>query len=314
MASCTSTEEFVGRSPAFDSVVRTARLVAATDVTVLILGESGTGKEKLAHEIHRASSRKDKPFGTINCASLPETLAESELFGHRKGAFSGADAHHEGRIRAVNGGTLFLDEIGELSLAVQAKLLRFLESKECQPVGENSPTIVDVRVIAATNRNLDEMVELKLFRKDLLYRINIVPLAMPSLRERPEDVEILLSYFTQTLALRHNLAPPHYTSAAIQMLSSYSWPGNVRELRNLCERLLILRTNQEIDGSNLPLNIRQGHEYTTSRDQTFSLISDMEIELITSALRRNNGNRTRAAQALGITRDTLNYRLKKYAL
>lgn len=313
--SFTSTEALIGSSPIFDALLRSLKIIAATDVSVLLTGESGTGKELLAKELHRSSPRAKQPFVSINCAALPEQLAESELFGHRKGAFSGAESHHEGRIRAAQGGTVFLDEVGELSLPIQAKLLRFLESRECQAVGEVQPRKVDVRVIAATNRNLEEMVRLGQFRQDLYYRLNIVPVELPPLRERAEDVPELVAHYVTLLARQHGLNQPRFTQAAVTRLAQYAWPGNIRELRNLCERLVILRAGQEVDVTNLPREV-QGIRSSAGeiRVPAAQSLKDVEVHLITDALRQTQGNRSRAARLLGITRDTLNYRLKKHAL
>lgn len=313
--SYTSTDHLVGTSPVFQALLRSVRIVAATEVAVLLLGESGTGKELLAREIHRSSPRADQPFVSLNCAALPEQLAESELFGHCKGAFSGADRHYDGRIRAAEKGTVFLDEVGELSLPIQAKLLRFLECRECQAVGETRPRTVDVRVIAATNRDLSEMVRLGLFRKDLYYRLNIVPLESPSLKERSGDVPLLMNHYMKQLAEQHNLPQPIVTKAAMACLGRYNWPGNIRELRNVCERLVILRAGQQVDVTNLPLEIQCGAVAMKQSETTANgSLKEMEVQLISDALHRTRGNRTHAARLLGITRDTLNYRLKKHAL
>lgn len=314
-----STGDVIGNSPELRSVLSAASLVAATDVSVLILGESGTGKELLAHSVHRTSRRKHRPFISINCAALPEGLIESELFGHRKGAFSGADNCHEGRIRAAEGGTVFLDEVGELPLAAQAKLLRFLESRECQAVGETTPRKVDVRVIAATNRDLAVLVKEGRFREDLYYRLNIVPLELPPLRARTGDIVQLLSHFLGVLARQHGSSAPRLTRAAMDALKAYSWPGNVRELRNFCERMVVLMGGREIGVDNLPLELRR----PASPPFTFPSIGlpepgvnlyEVERDLIAQALDKCGGNRSRAARLLGLSRDTLLYRMKKYAI
>ncbi len=307
----------IGHSPEFAAVLRSAQIAAATDVTVLVLGESGTGKELLAHALHQHSRRDGKPFITINCAALPEALAESELFGHRKGAFTGAVDHAAGRIAAAEGGTLFLDEIGELPLAIQAKLLRFLESGECQAVGDSAPRRVDARVIAATNRDLYAEVKAGRFREDLYYRLNVVPLELPPLRNRGADVTTLLEHLTATLAGQHGLEPPRYSASAREAMQRHPWPGNVRELRNVCERMVVLFSGRTITADNLPLEFRSS---CRASDSAFRLPDDgiewdaLERSMIVQALDRTGGNRSRAARLLGLTRDTLLYRIKKYAL
>ena len=308
-----------GESPAFLSLLRSARITAKTDVTLLLLGESGTGKELLATAIHQESPRRDKPFMAINCAALPESLAESELFGHRKGAFTDAHENAAGRIKAAEGGTLFLDEIGELPLAVQAKLLRFLESGECHTLGESSATRINTRIIAATNRDLQQDVLDGHFRKDLFYRLNIVPLQLPALRERHGDIEKLITSLTAQLARQYGLDAPRYTVSAMEQLQRYAWPGNVRELRNLCERMLILLSGQTIKTENLPQDIRPQTD-TTTFSSTFLLpeggliLEELEADLIHQALHKSHGNQSKAARLLGLTRSALLYRMKKHAI
>ncbi len=307
-----------GQSPTLRTVVHAAQVIAATDVTTLILGESGTGKERLATALHQASRRAAAPLVTVNCAALPEALAEAELFGARKGAFTGAQHDREGRIGAADGGTLFLDEIGELPLAIQAKLLRFLESGECQPLGDHRPRRVDVRVIAATHRDLAADAAAGRFRADLYYRLNVVPLTLPPLRERREDIALLARRLSEELATRHGLSAPRFSRAALKRLEQHPWPGNVRELRNLCERLVILLGGRTIEPENLPLEIAAPEAATGQRG--FALpeegirLEELEAEMIRQALARTDGNRSRAARLLGLSRDTLLYRLKKYAL
>jgi len=309
-------DELLGESPEFQAVVRSAQIAAATDVSLLLLGESGTGKELLARGIHQASSRADSPFVAINCAALPEALAESELFGHRKGAFTGASSDRTGYIRSADGGTLFLDEVGELSPAVQTKLLRFLESGECQSLGSSESQHADVRLITATHRDLWSMVEGGHFREDLYYRIHVVPLEMPPLRERTDDVVMLLNRFTRELSDKHVVAAPRYGKSALKQLKGYPWPGNVRELRNFCERMVILLSGQTIELENLPLEMRR----TIGQSNLFELpdsgisLEGVEQSLIEQALGRTAGNRSKAARLLGLTRDTLLYRIKKYAI
>jgi len=308
-----------GESPALLSLLRSARMAAKTDVTLLLSGESGTGKEVLAKSIHKESLRKDKPFIAINCAALPESLAESELFGHRKGAFTGASEHAIGRIKAAEGGTLFLDEVGELPLAVQSKLLRFLESSECHALGESRAIKVNTRIIAASNRDLHEDVKNGQFRRDLFYRLNIVPLQLPALRERHGDIEKLITHFTAQLARQHSLDAPRYSVPAIEQLQRYEWPGNVRELRNFCERMLVLLSSQVIKPDNLPLEMKLQTRASTGRS-SFALpeggivLEELEMDLIQQALDKSHGNQSKAARLLGLTRSALLYRMKKHAL
>jgi len=308
----------LGNSGEFCTVIRAARLVAMTDVTVLIEGESGTGKELLAQTIHQHSPRAQGAFITINCAALPENLAESELFGHRKGAFTGAVADQQGRIQAANGGTLFLDEIGELPLSIQAKLLRFLEMGECQVIGQSRVELVDTRIIAATNRDLYAQTQQGKFRQDLYYRLNIVPLELPPLRKRLNDLEMLLQAFTKELAERHKLSPPHYNKATLKRLHRYKWPGNIRELRNFSERMLIFFSGKTIEPTHLPRQFQS--EKTAMSAEGFSLpesginLEALEIQMIRQALDKTYGNRSQAARLLGLTRDTLLYRIKKHAI
>ena len=308
----------IGESPELNGVIWAAKITAASDVTVLIQGESGSGKEVFAKVIHNGSKRSSQKLVSVNCAAIPENLAESMLFGHIKGSFTGAFANQVGYIQSADKGTLFLDEIGELSLSVQAKLLRFLESSECQKVGSTSAEVVDVRVIAATNKDLRDEIQKGNFREDLFYRLHIVPLEIPPLRERTGDLQLLLNHFTQSLAQQYHVEATTYSKSAIKCLKAYSWPGNVRELRNLCERMSILLAGKTIDVENLPAEIKnvQGpsqDNFVSLPDSGLSL-EKVEIELIRQALNKTSGNQSRAARLLGLTRDTLLYRMKKYAL
>jgi DNA-binding NtrC family response regulator len=286
-------------------------------VTVLLIGETGTGKEVLAHALQQHSPRKDKPFITLNCAALPEAIAESELFGHRKGAFTGAVGHQLGRLHAADGGTVFLDEVDSLSLSLQAKLLRFLETGEIQPVGDTQTINLNVRVIAATNANLQERMNKGEFRRDLFYRLNVVPMEIPPLKERSSDVPLLLNHFMQRFAAEHDLPVATYGKSALNWLTTYAWPGNIRELRNVCERLAILLAGKTIEEGNLPPEIvsRSATEKTLFALPEFGIeLEKVEIDLIQQALARTNGNRSRSARLLGISRDTLLYRMHKYGL
>jgi transcriptional regulator with PAS, ATPase and Fis domain len=304
----------IGKSPNFEAMIRSAKIIASTEVTVLLCGETGTGKELLAKALQNHSPRAKKPFITLNCAALPESLVESEMFGHRKGAFTGAVANQEGRLQAANSGTLFMDEIDSLPLSVQAKLLRFLESGDIQPVGGIYSQRVNVRIIAATNANVEEKITNGKFRKDLYYRINVVPLEIPPLRERKDDIELLLNYFFAHFSAIHRLPAPTLSKPALTRLQEYGWPGNVRELRNLCERLCVLLGGCHIEEKNLPEDIGR----PPSKAGEFILpergidLEQLEIDLIQQALERAQDNRSQTARLLGISRDTLLYRMKKY--
>ena len=315
-------EQFLGKSPVFLSVLRAAGLVAATDATVLVSGESGTGKELLSRYIYQKSRRNRGPWITINCAAMPESLAESELFGHAKGAFTGAAQHKKGWVQAADGGTLFLDEISELPLTIQAKLLRLLESGDCQGVGHARVTKVDVRVIAATNKQLLDLVRDGLFREDLFYRLNIVPLHLPPLRERLQDLPLLIAAFLANVAEKNLLAPTRFQNSAMAALQRYYWPGNIRELRNYCERVSILHSGCGIEVEDLPWEMRQegGNPVVAGLGGVFRLPDEgldflqMERDLIGQALHRTAGNKSRAARLLGFSRDTFLYRLKKFSI
>ena len=308
----------IGQSPALDSLIRSARIVAATDVTVLLKGETGTGKEVLATAIQQSSTRADKAFITLNCAALPESLIESELFGHKKGSFTGASADKQGLFQAADGGTLFLDEINSLPLSIQAKLLRFLESGECLAVGDIKPYKVDVRVISATNADLDKHIKAGEFRSDLYFRLNVVPLELPSLAQRTEDIEALIKHFLALFENAHSLTAPKFSKPALKALKTYSWPGNIRELRNLCERLSILLAGRTIEPENLPSEFTSQKISTTPAASDFTLpetglkLDNLEADLIHQALNRTNGNRSKSAKLLGISRDTLLYRMQKH--
>ncbi len=309
----------ITQSPLLETVIRSAQIVARTDVTVLLSGETGTGKDLMARALHEASARASGPFIALNCAALPESLVESELFGHRRGAFTGALEDRPGHVRSAHGGTLFLDEVGELPLAAQAKLLRFLESGECMPVGDSRMVTVDVRVIAASHHDLARLVKDGRFREDLYYRLQVVPLELPALRERSGDIDMLLNRFLLHFAGEHGVPMPQLTQEARSMLRRHGWPGNVRELRNLCERLVVLFNGRTVEIGNLPREITQAASRPVAQEG-FRLPEEgvdlewLESEMIRQALERARGNKSRAARLLGITRDTLLYRLKKFAL
>ena len=306
----------MGQSPNFEAMLRSAKMVAVTDVTVLICGETGTGKELLAKALQEHSPRAKKPFITLNCAALPESLVESELFGHRRGAFTGAVENQTGRLQAASGGTLFMDEVDSLPLAVQAKLLRFLESGDIQPVGDTAAQRVDVRIIAATNTNLEEKIAKGEFRQDLFYRLNVVPLEIPPLRERMGDIHLLMNHFLNHFSAAHKLTAPTLSNDALAILLKHEWPGNVRELRNVCERFCVLMAGRHIEEASLPDDIAgppaEADEFLLPTEGID--LEQLEIFLIQQALERTQDNRTHAARLLGISRDTLLYRMKKYSM
>ncbi len=311
--------ELVGESPALQAVVRSARLVAATDATVLILGESGTGKELLARLVHQSSRRAQGPWITLNCAALPEDLVESELFGYRRGAFTGAQADTPGRVQQAHGGTLFLDEVAELPPAAQAKLLRFLEYGECQALGAGQVERVDVRILAATHQDLRTKVAGGTFREDLFYRLHVVPLELPPLRERDGDLSLLAKRFCKELAGRHGVDPPSLSEDLLRRLATHDWPGNVRELRNLIERCVVLLHGHHIEAQDLPDDWLQA-AVPRQDDTPWRLpeggmnLETLEGQLIRQALDQAQGNRSLAARLLGLSRDTFLYRMKKHTI
>lgn len=307
----------IGHSKKMKDVFEVLALAAPSDATILILGESGTGKELIANAIHQNSLRKDKAFVKVNCAALAENLLESELFGHEKGAFTGAVARRLGRFEQADGGTLFLDEIGDMSLATQAKILRVLQEGEFERLGGEKTINTDVRIIAATNKNLEEEVEKEDFRKDLFFRLSVVPVHLPALRERKEDIPVLAEHFLKKYAEKNNRLLRGLSPAALDLLMRYDWPGNIRELENVVERAVILSQEEFIPPDLLPLNIKQSAEETdmSSADALVGRsIKDVEKELIIKTLERNGHNITHAAETLGLTRRGLQYKLKELGI
>jgi PAS domain S-box-containing protein len=299
----------IGRSEAMQRVFRVIEQVARTDTTVLVTGESGTGKEMVARAIHISSNRSKGPFEAVNCAALPETLLESELFGHVRGAFTGATRDRSGRVEEAEGGTLFLDEIGEMPLSLQAKLLRFLQAHEYQRVGESSTRTADVRIVAATNRDLESCVESGAFRQDLYYRIKVIPIQVPALRDRREDIPLLAVNLLGEITRLVNRPGLTLTNAALEKLGCYDWPGNVRELVNALQYAATLASRRRIRAVDLPEEIK-GKTKPRYRTRT----SPVEISLIQEALLRANGNRSAAARALGMNRVTLYRKMKQYGI
>jgi two-component system response regulator HydG len=309
-------EGIIGKSAVMQAVLQTARQVAASDIPVLIMGESGTGKELIARAIHINSKRRKQRLVALNCAGLSESILEDELFGHVRGAFTGAQSDREGRFEHANRGTLFMDEIGDMPSAMQAKLLRVLENGEVVRVGSNEPIKVDVRLISATNRNLDEMVAEKHFREDLFFRIKGVTILLPALRERREDIPLLTYYFLQQAAERYNKPNDGLKPETQQLLMGYSWPGNVRQLKNIVENLVVLSPPGEIGPESLPPEIRPATTAATGGMNNLVGISieQAERELIRNTLKLTEGNREQAAKILGIGERTLYRKIKEYGM
>lgn len=301
------------KSEVMNQVIKMIDRVAPSSAPVLILGESGTGKELIARAVHERSQRADKPFVAINCGALRETLLESELFGHEKGAFTGAYNRKIGLAEAASGGTLFLDEIGELSPGIQAKLLRFIQEGEVYRVGGKEPIKVDIRLISATNRELDTEVLNGNFREDLYYRINTIAIHSPPLRRRKEDIPLLIEYFLSRGHSRVLNRGQDMSPEAMQAMIKYEWPGNIRELQNLCERLQILADTQTIQASDLPENIlKPENKLVIGQYDPSMTLHELERRYIVEALRHFEGNKTQAANALGITIKTLYNKLHEY--
>lgn len=301
----------VGKSPSMLAIQRQMEKVAPSRASVLLLGESGTGKTLVAKILHDLSSRSGAPFVKINCASLPENLLESELFGYEKGAFSGAVKSKPGRVEQADGGSIFLDEVGELTLPLQAKLLRFLQEKEFERLGSTQTRKVDVRVLAATNKDLAASVNEGTFREDLYYRLNVFPIQVPPLRERKDDVPDLLHHFLEKISQEYGRRV-RISTAAMALLTKYDWPGNVREMENLIERLVIMADKDEIDTDILPAFIRQREQKLINKP--ISRIEEIERKEVIAALERNAWNQTRTARDLGITVRQIGYRVRKFGL
>ncbi|MEJ2239582.1 MAG: sigma-54 dependent transcriptional regulator [Gemmatimonadales bacterium] len=310
--------ELVGRSTALRGIVEMVEKVAPTDSAILLEGESGVGKDIVARAIHARSKRRDNAFVEINCTALPEHLAESELFGHERGAYTDARERKRGLVELAEGGTLFLDELGDMPLSIQAKLLRFLEDSKIKRIGGTTDISVDSRVIGATNRNLEKMVAEGTFRADLFYRLQVVPIRIPPLRERPEDIAPLAVHFVERLSRDLRREPVVLTTEALDVLEGYDWPGNVRQLMNVLERVMILEATPEIRPEHLPQELAGARASVSDHAPVFPLpseglaLEDVERDLIEQAMARMNGNVTRAAALLGISRDTLRYRLEKH--
>jgi DNA-binding NtrC family response regulator len=320
-------ENVIGRSNALQQVLELVRKAARSDANILVLGESGTGKELIARAVHANSPRAAQPFVAVDCASLPENLLESELFGHEKGAFTGAIAAKQGLIETANRGTLFLDELGELSLGLQVKFLRALQERQIRRVGGTRPIDVDIRVVCATNRNLRELVKAGKFREDLYYRIAVIDIALPPLRERAGDVELLAMSFLAKFARRDTAAPRGFEPEAMAALETYSWPGNVRELQNVVERACALTEGETITLADLPAHLRTVAPATAERPPAAEAaskltlkeakerwISELESAYVAELLRREGGNVSQAARKAGVDRKTLHRLLNKHSI
>jgi len=320
-------ERIIGTSPKLKAVIDKMKLVAASRATILIEGESGTGKELIAQAIHQASPRARGPFVAVHCAALSESLLESELFGHERGSFTGATERRIGRFESADGGTLFLDEIGEISQSTQVKLLRFLETKSIERVGGSKPIELDVRLVAATNRNLEQTVRDGKFREDLYFRLNVVRLFMPPLRERAEDIPLLLAHFIKLFSEENGVPPLSVEPGALRTLQAYPWPGNIRELRNFCENAVVLRRGGSLTEYDLEPKFRSpvmaaasgppaGQEsglasHTAAASSSLS-VEENEKRLLREALVKARGNRTKAAELMGVSRRTLHRKIAQW--
>ena len=317
-----SFKNIVGKSDAIISAFEIVKKVADTDSTVLLLGESGTGKELFARALHYNSARSDKPLIAVNCGAIPENLLETELFGHVKGAFTGAIQSKVGRFAMADGGTIFLDEIGEMSPRLQVKLLRVIQERRIEPVGSTKSQDLNIRIIVATHRNLEEMVKKGEFREDLYYRLNVIPLRIPPLRDRVDDVPLLVEYFVDLYSKSNHLPPPIMPSDVMEMLEKYDWPGNIRELENTIERLAILKSGKTVSLADFPEKFLESERPVTSQnvkipDSGISFkraVQDFENGLILKALEKSNWNKNKAAHLLKLNRTTLVEKIKKKQL
>ena len=315
-------KDIIGRGPAMQRIFRIVEKVAGSDTTIMLNGETGTGKGLIARAIHQASGRNDKPFVQINCGATPEGLMESEFFGYRRGAFTGATSDKPGKFEMAKGGTIFLDEIGDMSADLQVKVLRVLEEGEFERVGGNETIKTDARIIAATHRDLEEEVQKGNFREDLFYRLYVIPIMLPTLKERRADIPYLVSYFLEEFSKKKSAEPAKVSDEAMKILVNYSWPGNVRELRNLIERLVVLHEGEQIVPEDLPEKIRieggrQPKRKLEAEDRGISFntaVSEFEKALIISALEKTNWVKNKAAELLRIKRTTLVEKIKRYNL
>src|SRR5580698_7637215 len=308
-------ENIIGQSPAMREIFEVVQQVAPTRATVLVTGESGTGKELIARAVHQLSPRAKQPFVAVHCAALAPTLLESELFGHEKGAFTGAHERRIGRFEQAQGGTLFLDELGEIDATIQVKLLRFLGERTFERVGSNKTQTADVRLVAATNKNLEELVKAGKFREDLFFRLRVVEIELPPLRERSGDIPLLAQNFLREFAKENSKPVNDFTADALEALMNYAWPGNVRELRTAVEHAVVLSRGERISVRDLPAAARGGPGGDTRLLQGKALtVKDAEKQLIARALKETDGNRTRAAEKIGMSRRTFHRKLHEYHL
>jgi two-component system, NtrC family, response regulator AtoC len=310
-----SFQGILGKSPALEKVLEQIQLVGPSKATVLLTGETGTGKELVAQSIHQNSDRSRGPFVPVHCAALPSNLLESELFGHEKGAFTGASERRIGRFESAGGGTLFLDEIGEIDSSTQVKLLRFLETKSIERLGSSKTIEIDTRLVCATNRNLFALTKKGDFREDLYYRLNVVTVDLPPLRDRGDDIGLLIEHFLNVFANENNFDQPRLSREALVILNNYSWPGNIRELRNFCENVVVLKRGSEVT----PYDLDPRFTLTTedSGDPTLPVETSLSVEenekrLLRNALLRSGGNRTKAAELMGVSRRTLHRKLARW--
>jgi two-component system nitrogen regulation response regulator NtrX len=308
--------QILGSSVPMKALRQQIALTAPTTGRVLIYGESGTGKELVARALHASSPRNSKPFVEVNCAAIPEELIESELFGHRKGSFTGASEDKVGKFQKADGGTLFLDEVGDMSLKTQSKVLRVLEEQRVEPVGSNVPVTVDVRVIAATNKKLEDEIARNAFREDLFYRLNVIPFNVPPLRERTEDIPILAAHFLSQYCEEYGKKQKEFSSAAMEVLLGYSWPGNVRELKNLVERLVIMCPSPRIEPHHLPPEFFRGTPKSPQKpyESLQEARSAYEREFVLRKLEENRWNMTKAAQSLGLERSHLYRKMRSLGI
>jgi PAS domain S-box-containing protein len=309
-----SCEDIISQSHKMQNLFAVLPNIAESNTTVLIEGESGTGKELFAQAIHSLSFRKDKPFVAVNCASLPDTLLESELFGYKAGAFTDAKKNKPGRFALAQGGTIFLDEIGDISSAVQVRLLRVLQEKTYEPLGGVSPVKADVRIVTATNKKLDQLVQQGKFRDDLYYRVNVMKLELPPLRDRKEDIPLLVDHFISRFNSLHNKNICCVTNEVTAILYAYDYPGNIRELENIIEHCFVLCEGEIIEAKHLPVSFRPDLKTDKIESSQPATIKQMEIILITQALRRNKGNKTATAKELGIDKSTLFRKMKTFGI
>jgi transcriptional regulator with GAF, ATPase, and Fis domain len=304
----------LGSSPRIQEIFRLLEMVAPSEATVLLLGETGTGKELAAQAIHRNSPRAAGPFVVVNCAALPETLLETELFGHERGAFTGATVRKEGRFVLAHKGTVFLDEIGELSPPLQSKILRVLQAREFEPVGSNRTQKVDVRIITATNRDLEAMVRRGLFRDDLYYRLNVFPVVLPPLRERLQDLPVLVDFFLKKYGEKNRRSGLSLAPEALEIFRRYPWPGNIRELENVIERGVIVCQGNVLTREDLPPALQQLGGGPAGEPEAEPGLPELERQLISRTLDRVAGQRAQAAEILGISLDELNLKIRSYGL